>query len=95
MRLLFTEEDKELFKQAQGAWGREAQVRLCQEKCAELITEVGRYMRHYSGNVELAGAAAEAVVMIAQLMQMNVGPTLSQGSIDRAMKRLKDKVAAK
>jgi len=62
-----TDQTRRLYARALEAWGTEAQVRMVQEECAELITAINKWSRHSGGEKNVIEEAADVEIMIGQL----------------------------
>jgi NTP pyrophosphatase (non-canonical NTP hydrolase) len=67
---MYTEERRKIYKKAMEAWGFEAQARVLQEECAELIVAVSHLFRdRENGMKELAEELADTYIMVGQMIE--------------------------
>ena len=73
---MYTEDRKKIFKRAMDAWGFEAQAKVLQEECAELITAVFHLDRKRDDAVmEVVQELADVYIMVGQITEY-LGPDI-------------------
>jgi NTP pyrophosphatase (non-canonical NTP hydrolase) len=82
---------EELYRRALDEWGPEAQVRMLQEECGELIASVNRYSRGRCGAEEVAEEIADVLIMCEQA-QLVVGKHLVEEHLQRKLGRLVERL---
>lgn len=80
-----------VYERAMALYGREAQLRMLQEECAELIAAVNHYERGRLSKEVLALEVADVAIMLEQAKTL-----FSEGLVDRAIqvktKRLEERM---
>lgn len=87
------EEQKQIEKEAVETYGIDAQMRMLQEECGELIVAVGHYLRGRSGSfANLCEELADVKIMIEQMEIALDNPAVEE-RYNNKLKRLKKRLA--
>lgn len=76
-----------LLQRAVDLWGEEAQMRMVQEECAELIATVNRHQRERCSNEDVAEEVADVLIMVEQARRI-VGAAAVDAAKERKLQRL-------
>lgn len=83
------EEQKQIEKEAVETYGMDAQLRMLQEECGELIVAVGHYLRGRNGSLaNLCEELADVRIMVEQIEIALNNPAVEEWYI-RKLERLK------
>lgn len=87
------EEQKQIEKEAVETYGMDAQLRMLQEECGELIVAVGHYLRGRNGSLaNLCEELADVRIMVEQMEIALDNPAIEEWynhKLGRLKKRLK------
>ena len=89
------EEQKQIEKEAVETYGMDAQLRMLQEECGELIVAVGHYLRGRDGALgNLVEEMADVEIMLEQIkIALEVDVTATKNyKLERLKKRLTKKI---
>lgn len=87
------EEQKQIEKEAVETYGIDAQLRMLQEECGELIVAVGHYLRGRSGSLaNLCEELADVRIMVEQ-MEISLDNPAVEEWYNNKMERLKKRLA--
>lgn len=78
---------EELYEKAVKAWGKEAQLGVAMEECAELISAIIRYKRGRTGCAPVAEEIADVLIM-AEQSRLIIGPNLVDEFKKQKLERL-------
>lgn len=88
------EEQKQIEKEAVETYGIDAQMRMLQEECGELIVSVGHYLRGRNGSLaNLCEELADVRIMVEQMEIALDNPAIEEWynhKLERLKKRLKE-----
>jgi NTP pyrophosphatase (non-canonical NTP hydrolase) len=76
-----------LLQRAVDLWGVDAQMRMLQEECAELIAAVNRFSRERCGAEDVAEEVADVLIMAEQARRI-VGAADVDAAMERKLNRL-------
>lgn len=85
------EEERSLFRLAVSRWGVEAQWRMLQEECAELIAAINRADRQRCEVNDLVEELADVAIMLGQAAEM-VGLDRCRAAKQRKLERLEQRL---
>lgn len=86
------EEQKQIEKEAVETYGVDAQMRMLQEECGELIVAVGHYLRGREGSLaNLCEELADVKIMVEQIEIALNNPAVEEWYI-RKLERLKSRL---
>jgi len=80
----------ELYQQALETWGRDLQITLAQEECAELIKALCKFKRT-GQTVDVIEEAADVFIMVEQL-KLIFGEWHVENAVERKLSRLKERL---
>ncbi len=67
---MYTEDRRKVYRKAMEAWGFDAQARVCQEECAELITAISHLSRgREDAMMEVVEELADTYIMVGQMIE--------------------------
>ncbi len=81
---------RRLYDRALSQWGREAQARMVQEECAELIVAINKWSRSASAECDVIEEIADVEIMCGQMRVV-----LGDEQIDRMKQRKLERLKAK
>lgn len=84
----------DLFKKALKTWGQEAQLRMAQEECAELIHAISKFLRKGTKTahlINLIDEIADVKIMISQL-EIIVGQASLEYCVEKKLQRLRKRL---
>jgi len=80
-----------LYNRAAELWGKEAQLGMVMEECAELISAISRYFRARTGCAPVAEEVADVLIM-AEQARLIIGPTLVDEFKKQKLERLEQRI---
>ena len=83
------QERLELYKEAIGKWGEDAQINMLNEECGELITAVAQFKRGRTSHHDVMTELADVFIMVEQIASMMSYDDFEK-ELDRKLMRLKD-----
>lgn len=83
--------DRELYKAAIDLWGRELQLDMLQEECAELIAVINRWRRKRAKGSDLLDEIADVEIMIEQARVMFGDSSINDAKREK-LRRLEQRV---
>lgn len=84
-------ERDELYERALAAWGSDAQLRMLQEECGELIAAVNQYTRERIADATIAAEIADVLIMCEQARRI-IGSDLVDSIMQMKLERLQVRV---
>lgn len=81
-----------LYDRALSVWGREAQIRMAQEECAELIVAINKWSRSASAEHNVIEEVADVEIMCGQ-MRIILGDKSIDDAKARKLERLEERLA--
>ena len=92
---MYTEDRRKIFKRAMEAWGFDAQARVCQEECAELIVAISHLSRgREDAMMEVVEELADTYIMVGQIMEY-LGPDVVEHVVGSKLKRVEERLNKK
>ena len=89
---MYTKERKEIYKKCMKAWGFDAQARVLQEECAELIVAVSHFNREREGAImELVQELADTYIMVGQIIEY-LGSDVVEHVVNCKLNNVKEKL---
>lgn len=89
---MYPEERREIYKKAMDVWGFDAQARVLQEECAELIVAVSHLNRGREDAImEVVEELADTYIMVGQITEY-LGPDLIEHVVDSKLGRVEEKL---
>lgn len=89
---LFTERDRETFREAVETWGIDAQVNMAEEEAAEFIVASKHHRRGKADIEDVIDELADLRIMYEQL-SLYVGSDDVEGRVQEKMDRLRERLA--
>ena len=83
------QERLELYKEAIGKWGEDAQINMLNEECGELITAIAQFKRGRTSHHDVMTELADVFIMVEQIASMMNYDDFEK-ELDRKLIRLKD-----
>ena len=83
------QERLELYKEAIGKWGEDAQINMLNEECGELITAIAQFKRGRTSHHDVMTELADVFIMVEQIASMMNYDDFEK-ELDRKLMRLKD-----
>ena len=89
---MYTEERREIYKEAMETWGFRPQSRVLQEECGELIVAVSHYLRNREeGVMELVEELADVYIMVGQIIEY-LGPDVIEHVVNCKLNNVKERL---
>ena len=90
---MYTEERRAIYKKAIKAWGFDAQARVCQEECAELIAAISHLSRgREDAMMEVVEELADTYIMVGQIMEY-LGPDIVEHVVDCKLSNVEERLS--
>jgi len=89
---MYTKERRDIYKRCMEAWGFDAQARVCQEECAELIVAISHLSRRREDAVmEVAQELADVYIMVGQMIEY-LGPDIVEHIVNCKLMNVEEKL---
>lgn len=89
---MYTEERRKIYRKAMEAWGFDAQARVCQEECAELITAISHLSRNREdAMMEVVEELADTYIMVGQIIEY-LGSDVVEHVVNCKLGKVKEKL---
>jgi NTP pyrophosphatase (non-canonical NTP hydrolase) len=92
---MYSKERRKIYRKAMEAWGFDAQARVCQEECAELIAAISHLSRgREDAMMEVAQELADTYIMVGQMIEY-LGPDIVEHIVNCKLGGVEEKLSKK